>query len=105
MMTQSQLQALVDEATVDAHDEDEQVMGLFSMIVDNLALPFETIVLGVGVTVDSVDVSDRGDIVAICSRGRFQQSISLLELALPTPSPDGTEWIEAYRRWAGPAAG
>lgn len=45
-MNQAQLQALVDEATVDAYDRDEQVMGLNTMIEDILAVPFETTVLG-----------------------------------------------------------
>jgi hypothetical protein len=45
-MNQAQLQALVDEATVDAYDKDEQVMGLNTMIEDILAVPFETTVLG-----------------------------------------------------------
>jgi hypothetical protein len=45
-MNQAQLQALVDEATVDAHERDEQVMGLNTMIEDILAVPFETTVLG-----------------------------------------------------------
>ena len=103
-LNRAQLQALVDEATVDAHDQDEQVMGLHTMIEDNLALPFETTVLGVGVTVDSVDLNDRGDIVAFCSRDRLQQSIPLLDLPLPSPPPQGAEWIEAYRHWASPAS-
>lgn len=45
-MNQAQLQALVDEATVDAYDRAEQVMGLNTMIEDILAVPFETTVLG-----------------------------------------------------------
>lgn len=24
---------------------------------------------------------------------------ALRDLPLPTPAPDGAEWIEAYRRW------
>ncbi len=58
-MNPTQLRALVDEATMDCYDEDEQVMGLYTMIQDNLDLPFETMVVGVGVTVDSVDLTGR----------------------------------------------
>ena len=42
------------------------------MIEENLAIPFDTTVLGVPVIVP-----------------------------LPTPPPDGAEWIEACRRWLG----
>jgi hypothetical protein len=94
------LEAMIEEATVDAHNEDEQLTGLYTMIEDNLTTPFTTTVLGVEVTVRKVDVTD-DSIVAICSRGRERQRIDLLDLPLPTPPPDGAEWIDAYRHWAG----
>ena len=37
----ARLDAMVAEATVDCYNEDEQVTGLFTMIEDNLALPFQ----------------------------------------------------------------
>ncbi len=90
---------MVADAVVDCHDEDEQRTGLFTMIQDNLAVPFTTQVLGVEVTVRRVDL--RGDgIVAVCHRGRVRQAIGILDLPLPQPPPDGAEWIEAYRYWA-----
>jgi hypothetical protein len=100
-LSRAQLAAMVDEATVDCHDEDEQVSGLHTMIVDNLTVPFQTQILGVDVTVEDIDLTNRGQIVALCRRGRFRQAISLLDLPLPTPPPKGAEWIEAYRHWAG----
>ena len=100
-MSRAQLDALVEEATVDSNGVDEQVMGLYNMIVDNLATPFQTVVLGVEVTVGDVDLTDRNTIVVHCSHGAFEQVIDILDLPLPTPPPDGVEWIEAYRHWAG----
>jgi hypothetical protein len=96
-----QLDALVEEATVDCYDEHEQLSGLYTMIVDNLAMPFQTTVLGVEVTVGDVDLTDYGAIVAYCRRGRHRQAIGVLDLPLPKPPPEGSEWIEAYRHWAG----
>jgi hypothetical protein len=98
-MSRAELDALVEEATVDCHDEDEQLSGLHTMIEDNLAVPFQTTVLGVEVTVESIELTDRSDIVAICSRGKTRQTIHALDLPLPTPPPEGAEWIEAYRHW------
>ena len=97
--TKAQLEALVEEAIVDAYGESEQATGLYTMIEDHLALPFTTQVFGVEVTVVKVDLTERDDIVAICKRGKDRQSISILDLPLPTPPPDGWEWIEAYRYW------
>lgn len=45
-MRKAELDALVADATVDCYDEDEHASGLYNMIEDNLALPFQTRVLG-----------------------------------------------------------
>ena len=66
---------------------------------ENLAVPFETKVLGVPITVERVDLDGSEQIVAICRRGRERQSLPIIDLLLPTPLPDGAEWIEAYRHW------
>lgn len=96
----ARLDALMEEAVVDAYNESEQAVGFRATIEQHLALPFETVVLGVSVTVKTVDVAESGHIVAICHRGRERQAIPILELPLPDPLPSGWEWIEAYRRWA-----
>jgi hypothetical protein len=99
--SEARLDAMIEEATVDCYNEDEQVTGLFTLIEDNLALPFQTTVLGMAVSVVGVDVRDNGQIAAICSRDGRRQAIPILDLQLPAPPPDGADWIEAYRRWAG----
>ena len=91
---------LVEEATLDAYNESEQATGFFTMLEDNLELPFQTSVLGVSVKVVRLDIDDRDHIVAVCARGRERQTIPLLDLPLPSPRPRGAEWIDAYRHWA-----
>ena len=93
---------MIEEATVDAYGESEQIGGLYTAIDDHLAVPFETTLLGMRVTVRGVDLTERDEIVAICARGRLRQAIPILDLALPSPAPSGAEWIQAYRYWAGP---
>ncbi len=97
----AKLEAMIEDATVDCHDESEQASGFFTMIEENLAVPFETSVLGVSVTVDRVELSHHGQIVAICVCGRNLQALPLLDLPLPMPRPKGAEWIDAYRHWLG----
>lgn len=99
----ARLSEMIEEATVDAYGESEQVGGFFTMIDERLAVPFETTVLGLPVTVKGVDLTERDAIVAICTRGRLRQPIPILDLVLPSPSPTGAEWIEAYRYWVGRA--
>ncbi|MEU8265193.1 hypothetical protein AB0C02_31870 [Micromonospora sp. NPDC048999] len=93
------LEAMIEDATVDAYGDDEQLTGLFTMIEEHLAVPFTTIVLGVEVTVRKIDLTE-DSIVAVCARGCHRQRIDLLDLPLPTPAPDGAAWIDAYRHWA-----
>jgi hypothetical protein len=98
-ISKAQLDTMIEEATVDSYNESEQVTGLFTMLQDHLALPFETTLLGVSVTVARVELTANEEIVAICRRDDHKQLIPVLDLPLPTPSPDGAEWVEAYRRW------
>jgi hypothetical protein len=98
-LSPDKLNALVSEAIADSNDEEEQLMGLFNMIEENLALPFETSILSLPVVVESVEERDHY-IVAICTRGSERQAVCLLDIPLPSPPPPGAEWIEAYRHWA-----
>jgi hypothetical protein len=90
---------MIEEAIVDAYGESEQVGGFYTAIEEHLAVPLETTVLGMKVTVTGVDLTEHDEIVAICCRGRHRQAIPILDLALPSPAPDGADWIEAYRAW------
>jgi hypothetical protein len=93
------LDALIAEATVDCYNDSECVTGFYTMLDDNLAVPFQTVVIGVDVTVAGIDLTDDEEIMAICRRGRSTQRIPILDLPLPTPQPGGADWIAAYRRW------
>ena len=91
---------MIEEAIVDAYTEAEQAVGFHATIEQHVAVPFDTVVLGATVTVKKIDVTVRGEVVAVCYRGRERQAIPILELPLPDPPPTGWEWIEAYRRWS-----
>ncbi len=97
--TPAHLDELIEEATVDCHDEDEQAQGFFAVMEENLALPFMTPILGVDASVAAIEMDDYGRIKAVCERDGQQQRIDLVDLPLPSPPPSGVEWIAAYRRW------
>ena len=98
-LSKARLDELIEEALVDAYDESEQVTGFYTMIQNDLRLPFETQVLGETVSVESIDITEDDQLVAVCRNGKAPQRISLSELPLPCPSPEGAEWIVAYRYW------
>ena len=94
------LDKLIEEATVDCYNESEEITGIFTMLEENLAVPFSTTLLEVEVTVERVDQNAAGEIVAVCRRGRQRLRVAVIDLPLPEPKSKGAEWIDAYRRWA-----
>lgn len=99
--TRAQIETMLEEACVDAYDEEEQVTGLFTMLDENLDLPFATEVLGQKVKVVALDLTDSHRIAADCRQGAHRQRIALEDLPLPSPEPDGAIWIAVYRYWLG----
>jgi hypothetical protein len=100
LLASARLDQMIEEAIVDAYGESEQITGFYTMLEDNLAVPFQTDILGVEVTVERVDMTDDEQLVAVCARGKSRQRIPVLDLPLPDPPPKGAEWIDAFRRWA-----
>ncbi len=98
--SKTELDAMIDEAIVDAYGESEQRTGFYTMLEEHLAMPFDVEILGVSATVERIDMTDDEQIVVVCRRGDVRQTIPVLDLPLPKPAPYGAEWIEAYRRWA-----
>lgn len=101
MPNRQELAAMIEEACVDAYGEEEQVTGVFTMLEENLALPFATELLGVEVQVVAIDITDSARIVAVCERCGRRQRVALEDLPLPSPPPAGADWIAAYRHWIG----
>ena len=98
-LSKAQLDELVEEALVDAYGESEQVTAFYTMMENDLRLPFETEVLGMTVIVEGIDITEDDQLVAVCRKDKTKQRISLLELPLPLTLPKGAEWIAAYRYW------
>jgi len=98
--TAAELDGLIQQATVDAYGESEQTTGFFTMMEQELALPFTVEILGAAAEVIEIDLDDGERIVAMCRRGGATQRMSLLDLPTPTSPPEGYEWVAAYRRWS-----
>lgn len=96
----AKLDRMIEEAIVDAYGQSEQMTGFYTMLQDNLTVPFLTELLGVEATVERIELTDEEQIVAVCARGKSRQRVLILDLPLPDPPPIGTEWIDAFRRWA-----
>lgn len=97
--TKGKLEALIQRAVADAQDPEEEQMGFYTAIEENVKFPFTVSVLGAEMAVQGIDVGEDDEIVAVCLRDRRRQTVPLLDLPLPKPLPEGAEWIEAYRLW------
>ena len=58
----SRLDAMIEEAIVDAYTESERAAGFHATIDQHLELPFETIILGVAVIVKTIDEIGRAHV-------------------------------------------
>ncbi len=94
------LQALIEEATVDCYDDEEQLMGLCTMIEENVVCPFRAKVIDEEVEVIGFEGPDRGHgLFAVCDRKGKKHRVDLTSLKWLEPPPKGFEWIEAYLAW------
>jgi len=96
-----ELDDLIDEITVDAHDIDEQLMGFEAAFDEHANLPCPATVVGEKVEVLSVSRGDnRQELIATCQRGGRRYEIALLDLDI-NADPATERLIAAYRRWVG----
>jgi hypothetical protein len=94
---------MIEEATVDAYGESEQIGGFYTTIVDHLAVPFDTTLLGIPVRVNRglpplgwprLNTDPRSaSVAAVRSVARAGEPIPI-----PRPWPRGV-WIEVYCPW------
>ena len=99
-LSAARLDAMIEEAIVDAYGESEQRVGFFTMLNDNLAMLSRTGEFGVEVAVDRIDMTEDEQIAAVRSEGKSRQRVATLDLALLSLPPADAEWTEAFRRWA-----
>ena len=100
----ARLEELIEEATVDCYDEDEQHSGLVTMIQDNVECPFRAKVVGEEVTVTGFDFPKRGrGLVAVCERAGKEFRVDASSLEFLKARPEGYEWLEAFEYWQGGA--
>lgn len=96
-----ELDDLIGEITVDAHDEDEQLMGFEVAFEEDARFPCRGTVIGEEVEVLSVGRGDkRAELVATCRRGGRHYEVALLDVDIDADLTT-SRLIAAYRRWIG----
>ncbi|HEY5343638.1 MAG TPA: calcium-binding protein [Solirubrobacteraceae bacterium] len=97
----AELDALIEEITVDAHDEDEQLMFFENAFDEDASFPCPATVIGEEVQALSVSRSNnRHELIATCQRNDRRYEIALLDVDLDA-DPQTSLLIAAYRHWTG----
>jgi hypothetical protein len=95
------LDRLIDEIIVDAHDEDEQLMGFENAFDEDATFPCPATIIGEEVQVLSVSrANNRHELVAVCQRADRRYELAPLDLDFHG-DPTTTRLLAAYRRWIG----
>jgi tetratricopeptide (TPR) repeat protein len=95
------LDELIEEITVDAYGDDEQLWAFRQAFEDDIALPADGFVIGEPVSVIAVsyDGNERRGLTARCRREDGSEHVmAASDVVLPQASP-GARYIAAYRRW------
>jgi len=95
------LDQMIEEITVDAYDDDEQLWAFRQAFEDDVLLPADGFVIGEPVSVTAVDYDGnerRGLTVKVRREDDSQYVVGLSEVVLPQSSI-GARYIAAYRRW------
>jgi hypothetical protein len=93
---------LLEEATVDCYDEDEEFTGVMCTLGEQVQSPLKATVVGELVEVVGIDERHSGlrrGVVARVRREEQDYRVSLAELEFVDPDPVSAEWLEAYRYW------
>ena len=96
------LDALIEELTVDAYGDEEQLVGFLTGAEDALTVPEVATVAGVEVRIVAVDCGPdaRRGLIAVCERDRRRLELSLADIVFEERSELG-QVAAAYRRWLG----
>jgi hypothetical protein len=103
-MDRTRLEALLAEAIVDCYDEEEEFVGVLTILDEQLVFPLQARALGDDVTVIGLN-HDRSDlrrgIVARVRKAGQEYNVALSELEFVNPDATSAEWLEVYRYWSG----
>ncbi len=101
-MDQQRLEALLEEATFECYNEEEELLGILYTLVDNLNFPLQATWSDAPVEVIGLDetpsIHHQGILARVRKHGQNCQA-PLQELEFIDPDPISAEWLAVYRYW------
>ncbi len=102
-LSDTRYEELLEQATVDCYDEEEEFAGILATLEDVLDYPLHAMLAGESVTVREIDSqrsSLRRGILAVAERNGKSYTVSLADLVFEQLDPESDEWLAMVRRWA-----
>lgn len=97
--TDPELDSLIAEITIDAHDEDEALQAFEDAFDEDAHFPIPGTAIGEDVTVLSIGQSGgRHELIATCTRNERRYEIALLDITIHA-DPTVSRLLAAYHRW------
>lgn len=103
MIPEERLEALLEEATIDCYDEEEEFAGVLISVDENVHWPLPAELAGTSVEVLGLDESSsstRRGIVARIRRGGKEYTAALADLTFDDVDETSGEWLAMFRWWA-----
>jgi len=97
------LEELIEEITVDAYGDDEQLWAFRQAFEDEVSLPADGFVIGEPVVVVKIDYdgNERRGLTATCRRADGSEHVvGASDVVFPEES-SGARYVAAYRKWLG----
>lgn len=97
MKNVSDLDSLIDEATLNCYDEAECRIGFLTILQDNVPTPFAAKLNEKIVTIVKIDGNGRV-IKVFVKNGKASYPVDILDLEI-NPNTVSCKWIAAYKKW------
>jgi len=99
----SALAELIEEITVDAYGEQEQLWAFRQAFEDNISLPTEGSVVGEPVVVVGFDYdgNERRGLTAKCRAVKGREHVVSAADVIMAPESEASRYLAAYRKWMG----
>jgi hypothetical protein len=101
-MKRERLVELLEEATVDCYNEEEEFCGVLVALSEGIRFPLHATALGEPVEVLRLDEKGSGlgkGVLAWVRKGEREYRVALSELEFVDPDTASGEWLEVYRYW------
>lgn len=99
--TDPELDRLIEEITVDCHDEEEVLHAFENAFDEEGCFPIPATIIDEQIEVLSIGtINGRRELIASCQRAEHHHDVALLDLDIDASHP-ASRLLAAYRRWLG----